>query len=362
MRSWIHSAPEWTRASLVAGCLLLSNCGRQPGHTTPNVVFDRIPRADTGGPDKVDVIEGRASGSVPGQQIVLYAKSEDLWWIQPFTDKPFTKIDGDSKWKNQTHLGSEYAALLVDAGFRPPQTTETLPVLGSGVVAVSIARGQGPAPAPVPVKTLRFSGYDWTARSAGSYRGGSHNSFSLDNAWTDEKGALHLRIAKRGLDWVGAEVKLTRNLGYGTYRFTVRDISRVEPAAVLSLSTWDGVGAEENRRELDIEISRWGSAANENAQYVVQPYYIPVNIVRFAAPTGILTHSIHWEPGRATFSTALGSVDTGAPHFIEQHVFSSGVPSAGGDSVRINLYAFSKGQILLKNETEVVIDKFEYLP
>ena len=208
---------------------------------------------------------------------------------------------------------------------------------------------------------LHFSGYDWTVRTAGSYRGGSHNSFDPANAWIDEKGALHLRVTKRGVDWICSEVKLTRSLGYGTYRFTVRDVSRLEPSTVLTLSTWDGVGAEENRRELDIEVSRWGTAANDNAQYVVQPYYIPVNIVRFPAPAGSLTHSLHWEPGRATFSTAA-SRDAATPRTVDEHVFTSGVPAAGGDSVRMNLYIFGKGEVPQKQDAEIVIDKFEYLP
>jgi hypothetical protein len=126
--------------------------------------------------------------------------------------------------------------------------------------------------------------------------------------------------------------------------------------------TWDGVGTEENRHELDIEISRWGLASTDNAQYVVQPYYIPVNIVRFPAPGGILTHSIHWEPGRATFSTVAQSRDAATPRVVNEHVFTSGVPSAGGDAVRINFYVLGKGPIPLKNGAEVVIDKFEYLP
>jgi hypothetical protein len=237
------------------------------------------------------MVEGRATGAVSGQQIVLYAKSEELWWIQPFMDKPFTKIERHSKWKSQTHLGVEYAALLVDPGYRPPQTTEALPAVGAGVVALKVIEGIGPAPAVPPVKTLRFSGYEWTVRTAGSYRGGSHNSFDAANAWTDEKGALHLKVTKRGVDWICSEVKLARSLGYGTYWFTVRDVAHLEPSTVLTLPTWDGVGAENNRRELDTEISRWGNAANDNAQYVVQPYYIPVNIVRFSVPSGVLTQS-----------------------------------------------------------------------
>ena len=361
----IRAASKWTKASLVVlcvVCVLLGSCGRNSVGSTPTLGFDRVPRADLGGPDKLDVIEGRATGARTGQHIVLYARSEELWWIQPFTDRPFTTIQGDSRWKNQTHLGTEYAALLVDPGYRPPQTTETLPSAGAGVITTAVVKGQGPAPSLPPTKTLHFSGYEWTARSAGSYRGGSHNSFDPSNAWTDENGALHLRVTKRGVDWICSEVKLTRSLGYGTYRFRVEDISHLEPSAILTFSTWDGVGSEDNRRELDIEIGRWGNAANDNAQFVVQPYYIPVNIVRFTIPAGTHTQSIQWEPGRATFSTSAGSREATTTHLINEHVFTSGVPSAGGDFVRMSLYVFGQGQSPLTKDTEVVIDKFEYLP
>lgn len=348
--------------AILVFCFFHVSCGRQPVTSTPDVVFDRVPRADRGGPDQLDTIEGHVTASKPGQQIVLYAWSEGLWWIQPYTEKPFIVIEGNSRWKSQTHLGSEYAALLVNPGYRPPFATEDLPAAGAGVVAETVIKGQGPVPSLLPVKTLHFSGYDWTARSAGSFRGGSHNSFDPANAWTDKSGALHLRITRSGVDWICSEVKLTRSLGYGTYRFTVRDISRLEPSTVLTLFTWDGVGTEENRHELDIEISRWGFAAMDNAQYVVQPYYIPVNIVRFRAPAGILTHSIHWDPGRATLSTVVQSGDGATPRIVNEHVFTSGVPSAGGDAVRMNFYVFGKGPIPLKSSAEVVIDKFEYLP
>jgi len=358
----INTAAEWRRTLLLVFCFFFGSCGHQPVTSNADVVFDRVPRADPGGPDNLDTIEGHVTGSKPGQQIVLYAWSEGLWWIQPYTEKPFTVIQGNSRWKSQTHLGREYAALLINPGYRPPLATEDLPAVGVGVVAASVIKGQGPVPSLLPVKTLHFSGYDWTARSAGSFRGGSHNSFDPANAWTDESGALHLRITRSGVDWICSEVKLTRSLGYGTYRFTVRDISRLEPSAVLSLLTWDGVGTEENRHELDIEISRWGLARTDNAQYVVQPYYIPVNIVRFPAPAGILTYSIHWEPGRATFSTVVQSAHAATPRVVSEHVFTSGVPSAGGDAVRMIFYVLGKGLTPLKNGAEVVIDKFEYLP
>jgi hypothetical protein len=281
--------------------------------------------------------------------------------VQPYSYRPFTKIEGDS-WRSQIHLGTEYAALLVDPGYTPPDTTESLPVVGAGVAAVAVVRGQGPTPTIAAPKILQFSGYEWTVRRAASFRSRSRNSFDPSNAWIDESGALHLRIAKNQSGWTSAEVRLTRSLGYGTYEFTVRDISHMEPSAVLTFFTWDDAGTEEYRRELDVEISKWGDPNNNNTHYVVQPYYIPNNVIRFPAPPGVLTHSFHWEPDQVTFTTVTGFPGAPGSHMIRQHVFTSGIPPASSDAVHINLYVFAKGPIPVSNETEVVIEKFEYLP
>lgn len=307
------------------------------------------------------MIEGRAYGGRPGQQIVLYAKAgDDLWWVQPFRERPFTPIQADSKWTGRTHPGTEYAALLVDPGFAPPDTASVLPS-SSGVVLVSTVRGTGPAPPRTPPKLIDFSGYEWTVRSSTSFRGGSENAFDSANAWVDANGALHLRVAKNQGKWTCAEVKLTRSLGYGTYAFTVRDVSHLEPSAVLTLFTWDDTGTEQKRNELDIEISRWGYRRNENAQYVVQPYYVPSNVFPFTVPSGEVTYSFRWLPGETMFSSTQGPSATGA-RVVSKHVFTSGVPSAGGESVHMNLYVFGTGEIPLTKEAEIVIEKFVYLP
>ena len=346
-------------------CLFLicaSGCRFDRADPHPSIVFSKVPPADVGGPSKLDTIEGRARGARQGQQIVLYAKSEELWWVQPFSNRPFTQIDGGSAWKSQTHLGTEYAALLVDKDYNPPETAERLPDIGAGVAALAVTKGRGPAPPTIPTKLLQFSGYEWAARAAGSNRGGSHNSFDPANAWTDDKGALHLRISGSPTHWSSAEVRLTRSLGYGTYVFVVRDTSHLEPSAVLTLFTWDGNGTDQNRRELDVEISRWGYIDNDNIHYVVQPYYVPANQVRFRAPASALKHSLHWEPGQVTFSTTASSEGASESRLINSHTFTSGIPTAGGDSVRMNFYVFGKGEVPLRNQAEVVIEKFEYFP
>ena len=350
------------RLFVLAVCLSLTACHFSSTNSAPTIVFSRIPAADQESPGKTDIIEGRVIGVRPGQRIVLYAKTDGRWGVHQQSDRPFTDVESDGRWRSSIQLGIEYAALLVDPAYHPPEQTESLPVVGDGVVALTVIKGQGSAPALPSPKTLNFSGYGWTTSSGPIYRAGSRNFFDPANVWTDKGGAMHLRISGSPEKWTAAEVKLTRSLGYGTYSFEVRDVSHLEPSAVLTLVTWDGVGSEQNRRELDVELSRWGYIDNDNAHYVVQPYYVPANIVRFRVPSGIFTHSFRWEPGQVTFSTTAGSANSSSARLINQHVFTSGVPSPSGQLVRISLYVFHQGQIPLKSENEVVIDKFEYLP
>jgi signal transduction histidine kinase len=86
-------------------------------------------------------------GARPGQQIVLYAHALDengqmTWFVQPLALEPFTTIRANGTWRNSTHPGSEYAALLVEPGFQPPRTTRPLPT--QGVVVVAITPGWPP--------------------------------------------------------------------------------------------------------------------------------------------------------------------------------------------------------------------------
>jgi hypothetical protein len=352
-------------------CFLLTGCHSSSKSSAPTVGFSKVPAAYQESPYKTDMterdyktgtMEGRAIGARPGQRIVLYAKTDGRWGSCPQSGQPFVNIQNDGQWKASVHLGLQYAALLVDQTYNPPEQIESLPTVGDGVVALAVVNGEGPAPVLPSPKVLNFSGYEWTTSTGPIFRAGSRNFFDPANVWTDESGALHLRISGRPGEWAGGELKLRRSLGYGTYRFQLRDVSHLEPSALLTLITWDGVGTESTRHELDVELGRWGDPDNTNANYVVQPYYVPANIVAFRVPPGTCTHSFRWEAGKATFSTVTGSGNTGAGGVINQHVFTSGVPSPGGESVRIALYVFHQGHIPLKNENEVIIEKFEYLP
>jgi hypothetical protein len=260
---------------------------------------------------------------------------------------------------NSTHLGSEYAALLVGAHYRPPVMMEALPVPGGEVAAVATVEGATSGQTTLP--TLHFSGYEWRVRNAPSNRGSTRNIYDPANAWTDDAGALHLRVAGQPGGWTCAEVTLTRNLGYGTYAFVVRDTSLFEPEIVFDMFTYDYVGSDDNNREMDIEIGRWGDPASKNAQYQIQPFYVPANVARFTTAPGVVTYSFRWEPGKAAFKTVRGPLSPGS-EIIGEHVFTSGVPTPAGESVRMALYVYGGTRFPLQHGTEVVVEKFEYFP
>ena len=345
------SGPRLATSVLIPLAIMAASCrSRQP-----SIEFTKIPPAAEGSPFDVDSIEGRVLGAKSGQQVVLYAKS-DVWWIQPLSNKPFTSIGRDSTWHNDTHPGAEYAALLVDSGYSPPLTTRDLPAKGGLVAAVAVVKGTGLPPVSAPSKTIRFSGYDWEVLPQGSRRNGGPVAYDPANAWVDASGILHLRTSRQTGTWAGAEVRLTSSLGLGSYRFTVRDVSHLDLSNALSMFTWDSLAADQHHREVDIQVSRWGVPSNKNAEYAVQPSDDPGNVVRFEAPAGLLTYSFLWEPGKVSFKTVRGAVT------IAAHEFTAGVPSPGGESVIISFYAFGASWAPPRAASEVIVEKFEFLP
>jgi signal transduction histidine kinase len=137
--TWLFSSS----ALLFFLCLTLFGCATKNTTSGPLIQFDRVPLAGAGGPAKLDTIEGRVIGALPGQRIVVFARS-GIWWVQPLDTQPFTEIQSDGSWRNFTHLGTEYAALLVDSRFQPKKTMDTLPSPGGGegVVVVAVTPGK----------------------------------------------------------------------------------------------------------------------------------------------------------------------------------------------------------------------------
>src|SRR5271165_2853886 len=117
MRLRSRISPSWERVFPLVCCMVLSGCHAHQGNTVPAIQFTKIPPAAQGGRERVDSIAGRVIDARPGQQIVIYAHSGP-WWVQPWPDRPFIPIQKDSTWSTETHLGFEYAALLVEPTYR----------------------------------------------------------------------------------------------------------------------------------------------------------------------------------------------------------------------------------------------------
>src|SRR5580693_412078 len=339
----------------------LMACRSEKPQETPSIIFTKIPPAAQGGRERVDTISGRVRNARPKQQIVIYAHSGQ-WWVQPWPDHPFIPIRADSTWSTETHLGFEYAALLVEPDYHPLPTTDVAPTQGGSVALVTIVKGVG-TPQLAPTGSLKFSGYDWGVRMIASDKGGTNNLYDAENAWTDASGALHMQIKKKSDSWSCAEIFLNRSLGYGTYSATVRDTSHLEPAAVFSMFTFDEWASEVRFREMDMEVGgRSDVAAGNNARYVIQPLYIPGNLFPFAAPSGTLTYVLYWESGHATFKTFRGKSSGAGAQLVSEHEFTSGIPVPGKAMPRLIFYVVASDKNPMQKPSEVVVEKFEYLP
>src|SRR5258708_9787915 len=327
----------------------------------PSITFTRSPPADQGGRERVDTISGRVRNARPKQQIVIYAHSGP-WWVLTWPDHPLIPIKADSTWSTETHLGFEYAALLVEPDYHPLPELDVAPTQGGSVALVTIVRGVG-TPQFAPTGSLKFSGYDWGVRMTASDKGGKNNLYDLENAWTDASGALHMQIKKKSGSWSCAEIFLNRSLGYGTYSVTVRDTSHLEPASAFSMLTFDESASEDRFREMDIEVHGRGDAANKNnAQYAIQPFYSPGNQFPFAAPSGGLTYVLRWEPGHATFKTFRGRSSGAGARLVSEHDFTFAIPGPGKAKLRLIIFVGASDKNPIQKPSEVVVEKFEYLP
>src|SRR6185369_7185452 len=110
---WLLCGVVWLSVLLASGCATSSQ---------PSIRITTTPPADKGGGQELEIMSGRVTGASSGQQVVLYARS-GAWYVQPFVETPLTAINADGTWSNSTHLGTEYAALLVQSNYVPPPLT-----------------------------------------------------------------------------------------------------------------------------------------------------------------------------------------------------------------------------------------------
>ena len=123
--------------------VLLASCSFERDDGKPSIKLTTVPPAERGGGPVLESIGGSVRNARPEHRVVLFARS-GAWYVQPYADRPFTPILADSTWTSSTHLGTEYAALLVEPGYAPPPYIAELPRDGGGVVALTIVQGTPP--------------------------------------------------------------------------------------------------------------------------------------------------------------------------------------------------------------------------
>ena len=317
------------------------------------------------GPESAGTIKGTASGADVNQlRVIVYAITNKAY-VQPTANAPFTLVKG-GQWTTATHLGWRYAAILCRKTYQAPAVAADAPPVGGDVLAVAETEAAATPARATPARTLSFSGYEWWVKQSEGPVGPGPNLFGggADNVWVDARGRLHLKITRRKGVSRCAEVVLTRSLGYGIYRFYLESRPPADPYVVLGLFTWNDEPAY-THREIDIELSRWGQPANQNAQFVVQPYQLPGHRIRFEFPARARqsVQSFTWSPGSVLFRSSVGRQDVAdGGHVVREETLTAGIPAPGGENARINLW-LSRGMATPgESDCEVVVNKFEFVP
>ena len=252
--------------------------------------------------------------------------------------------------------------MLVDpANYTPAATEITNPALDPGVLAWTVY-----PPGPVSVN---FSGRTWGIKTTGNVSGDQFDPGP--NFWSNDPSVvnvaadgLHLKITQINGMWQCGEVYLTQSLGYGTYTVQVSShldqLDQNTVAAPLFIYAAPG-------QELDNEYSGAGGLIPDpnNAQFVVQPYTVPGNIVQYVQPsTAQFTSQMEWRADHVTFTAWNGwSNAPAAGDIIYQWTYTgSYIPPPGQERVHINLWLLNGSAPVSGVGDEMVISSFAFQP
>lgn len=290
-------------------------------------------------------LQGRTGCTTPaGHRIAVYVNILEGWWTKPTFAQPTVPIAADGTWFADITTGpgdvdaARIAAFLIPDSYSPP------PMDGDYELPAELYAY--PHVLTSRARTVEFAGATWEVKaSTVNLAGPGPNYFSYDpsDVFVDAQGRLHLRISYRNGRWWSTEVINTEPLAYGIYTFTLASrVDQLDPWAVAGLFTWDTGAPQVNYREIDIELSRWGQPANDNAQFVVQPWSTPGNMHRFDVQlqSTASTHRFEWLPDQVRFASYRGNASPpAAGDLIEAWTYNGAdVPPIGGGHVRINLW------------------------
>jgi hypothetical protein len=332
------------------------------GWSTTQIITIRIDFTYVPAYGSYDHVWGKVCGVNPADyKVAAYIYVAGKWWTKPYWDTPLTPINGDGTFRFDYTTGgideqaTKIIAFLVPNGLTPPRDSFPDPSQYPHVIALRASTA----------RVIDFSGHKWEVKTSGEYPiGPGPNYFSDDPAdvWVDGSGYLHLNIVSRGGKWYSTEVICTDTLQYGAYTITLASrVDLLDKNVVLGFFSWDTDAPQYNYREIDIEFSRWGEDAAQNAQYVIQPWSVSGNRYRYyMSLTG--TDSIHcfdWHPDRVQFDSRDGG---GSLLQSWTYTNTAYIPPAGAGNAHINLWLLNGSAPSDSQNVEVVIKSFQFVP
>ena len=214
-------------------------------------------------------------------------------------------------------------------------------------------------------KSIYFSGYNWKVKHhirSPFGPGPNYWSSSGRNVGLDESGNLHLKITENLGRWYSSEIQLDQALGFGTYAFTVAFPERpFNKNVVLGLFNYLS-----DRKELDIEVTKWGENSPTNVQFVVQPSARERNIKRF--PVNQLEgsrkiFSYIWSGNQLTFRCEdCKSESCDKTVLLEEWKYRGDSLPRGDLKTHINLWLLDGNPPTDGEEVEIMIEKFTFYP
>lgn len=222
----------------------------------------------------------------------------------------------------------------------------------------------GDLPVQQGARIISFAGYDWVVEDSNDNTvgpGPNYFSNSKDNVWVDDQGRMHLKITQRDGKWYCSKVSLWNTYGYHKYVFFLDSrVDQLDKNVVAGLFAY-----ETDVQEIDIEVSKWGDANNDNCQFAVQPSSSAGNKVRFNLPLkdDYSTHFFDWQKDSIKFGSYLGESLTPPQEDVVKTWTYTGedIPTSQDLRLKINLWLF-RGKYPSDNQNnELIVSNFKIL-
>jgi len=350
---------------LITLILVLSHIACFP-QSAPSVEFTMIP--GWAGSGQLQGIVHHTTPAGHGVAVYIFLEEAGGWWNKPYASATVTAIQPDSLFNATIAIAptdpfaTKIIAFLIPLTYSPPV------ISGGELPSALFSFPYTVTCRPHGSRILSWSGLDWVVkRSIGNpliAMGPGPNIFNDHDSmvWVDGQQRLHLRVARSGNNWHCSELICRSSLGYNRYRFDLAGrVDQLDPNIIAGIFTWDdcaplSIPADNNYREMDLEFSRWGTAGNANAQFVVQPWDAAGHIKRFNMDLTGIGHSEHlfdWRPDSILFKSSWGS-DSCSWSYKQQ----GQIPLPGNENVRINLYLYQGLAPANQFDGELILNSF----